>query len=613
MMMWIKTIGKKTKNLIGSEIKKREKMKKFITMMMVAVAMIACTEDPRGEITPNNPETPYTTLIAESAADISRTTLDGTDGVSIHWDAGDQIYVWPEGGTTGVAYKTTDGGHRRALFGAATQVKEGNIYGIYPYAEVPVYEYDNSGNITNTTYVDNIKSVVNSKVTFDLGNKVPGTTNTFGQYCEGDISEDGKFVYTSAKRVHYDVLYGSAYYDGYNTMKFKHAFSAIRLVIPKDGWYNANPTLSDGYLSAYSELISKNPTTARLELDYVQIDFPEGTNVCGEMTLDAVDGSCTATSNSLRIYTSGSNSQEDHIYWGFFYAPEGEVEFDMTVKGNIIINDSKTYPVTGYTRTRKATFQNGHLRTVNLSVKDFKIEPVAQNEEKTETVFVLNDALADLEADKYAFGTYDDNTSTRSDYAFADPCPSMTGWKFYTAELMNTNSTDGTGWAGESSKVKDYNRIALVREKDNSNRAAFCTPEIKLPEGVESAEVTINFNALYNSKDCLFARAYVYVGSFAGEVEGSSIVTAVDGASNRATAITRQTSILDAFDDIESIPAQTGNVTLTVKNGERIGFALNVTGGTSYVEDFGLHRMFIYNLEMTCKYTNTTAIPGYIF
>ncbi len=597
------------KNLTGSMIKKSVKMKKFVLMMMVVATMVACTEEPIGDINPEKPEAPYTTLVAESAADISRTTLDGTDGVSIHWDAGDQIYVWPEGGTTGVAYKTTEGGHRRALFGAATQVKEGNIYGVYPYAEVPMYEYDNNGNITNTTYVNNIKSVVNSKVTFDLGNKVPGTTNTFGQYCEGDISEDGKFVYTSAKRVHYDVLYGSAYYDGYNTMKFKHAFSAIRLVIPKNGWYNENPTLTDGYLSAYSELISKNPTTARLELDYVQIDFPEGTNVCGEVTLDAADGSCTATSNSLRIYTSGSNSMEDHVYWGFFYAPKGEVEFNMTVKGTIVINDSKSYPVTGYTRIRKATFQNGHVRTVNLSVKDFKVDPINASQEVNVNYFVLNDALADLEADKYAFGTYDD-ADNHSNYGFSDPCPSMEGWKFYTAELMNTNTTDGTGWAGESSKVKESNRIALVRELSNGNRAAFCTPAITLPEGISEATVIVKFDALYNSKD-LGTSNVIDVAVVAGNTEISKLVSSADDNVKKSFTLNS-----GSLSDPDTLTPKTGlTAEFTIKSGESIAFTLDVSGGilsTAWMEDYGLHRAYVYNLEISYKYTNVTRKDGYV-
>lgn len=607
-----RTIGRKMKNLIGNVSKKLKKMKKYIMMLAVAATMVACTEDPYGEITPEVPEAPYTTLAAEAGEDISRTTLDGTDGLSIHWDAGDQIYVWGENATTGVAYKTTEGGHRRALFGAATQAPTGNIYSVYPYAEVPVYEYDTEGNVTNTTYVKNIKSVIGTKATLDLGVKVPGTTNTYGQFCEGDINENGVITYTSATRTHYDVLYGSAYYDGYNTVKFKHAFSALRFTIPTDGWYNPNAVATEDYLNAYDALISKN-SGAYLDLEYAQIDFAEGTNVCGEMTIDAATGECTATSNSLRIYTYGMTSKEKSAFWGFFYAPEGEVEFKLTVKGTIHINDKISFPVTAYTRTKKATFQNGHVRTVNLSVKDFTIEPVNVNEEKTVNYFVLNDALADLEADKYAFGTYDD-AENHTNYGFNDPCESMTGWKFYTAELMNTNTTDGAGWAGESSKVKDYNRIALVRESNNDNRAAFCTPAITLPEGVESAEVTINFSSLYNSKDCLGARAYVYVASIAGNVgDGSAIVTAVDNASNKKTACTHSTSIFSGLIDIERIEAQSSTVTLTVKNGERIGFALNVTGGTSGAPDFGLHRMFIYNLEISYKYTNTIHQDGYIF
>lgn len=602
------------KILIGNVSKKMKKMKKYIMMLAVAATMIACTEEPYGEITPEAPEAPYTTLAAEAGEDISRTTLDGTDGISIHWDAGDQIYVWGENATTGVAYKTTEGGHRRALFGAATQAPTGNIYSVYPYAEVPVYEYDTEGKVTNTTYVNNIKSVIGTKATLDLGVKVPGTTNTYGQFCEGDINENGVITYTSATRTHYDVLYGSAYYDGYNTVKFKHAFSALRFTIPTDGWYNPNAVATEDYLNAYDALISKN-SGAYLDLEYAQIDFAEGTNVCGEMTIDAADGSCTATSNSLRIYTYGMTSKEKSAFWGFFYAPEGEVEFKLTVKGTIHINDKISFPVTAYTRTKKATFQNGHVRTVNLSVKDFTVEPVNVNEEKTVKYFVLNDALADLEADKYAFGTYDD-AENHTSYGFNDPCESMTGWKFYTAELMNTNTTDGAGWAGESSKVKDYNRIALVREKDNSNRAAFCTPAINLPDGVESAEVTINFSSLYNSKDCVGARAYVYVASIAGNVgDGSAIVTAVDNASNKKTACTHSTSVFSGLIDIERIEAQSSTVTLTVKNGERIGFALNVTGGSAdwNIDDYGLHRMFIYNLEISYKYTNTIKQDGYIF
>lgn len=584
-------------------------MKKYIMMLAVAATMIACTEDPYGEITPEVPEVPYTTLAAEAGEDISRTTLDGTDGLSIHWDAGDQIYVWGENATTGVAYKTTAGGHRRALFGAATQAPTGNIYSVYPYAEVPVYEYDTEGNVTNTTYVKNIKSVIGTKATLDLGVKVPGTTNTYGQFCEGDINENGVITYTSATRTHYDVLYGSAYYDGYNTVKFKHAFSALRFTIPTDGWYNPNAVATEGYLNAYDALISKN-SGAYLDLEYAQIDFAEGTNVCGEMTIDAATGECTATSNSLRIYTYGMTSKEKSAFWGFFYAPKGEVEFKLTVKGTIHINDKISFPVTAYTRTKKATFQNGHVRTVNLSVKDFTVEPVDVNEEKTVNYFVLNDALADLDADKYAFGTYDD-AENHTNYGFNDPCESMTGWKFYTAELMNTNTTDGAGWAGESSKVKDYNRIALVRELDNDNRAAFCTPAINLPEGIESATVTVKFDALYNSKD-LGTSNVIDVAVVDGDPSGADIVTAADKNVKKSFSLNS-----GSLGDVNTLTPKTGLTTsFDITSGQKIAFTLDVSGNflsTAWMEDFGLHRAFIYNLEISYKYTNTIKQDGYIF
>lgn len=597
------------KILIGNVSKKMKKMKKYIMMLAVAAAMIACTEDPYGEITPEVPEAPYTTLAAEAGEDISRTTLDGTDGLSIHWDAGDQIYVWGENATTGVAYKTTEGGHRRALFGAATQAPTGNIYSVYPYAEVPVYEYDTEGNVTNTTYVKNIKSVIGTKATLDLGVKVPGTTNTYGQFCEGDINENGVITYTSATRTHYDVLYGSAYYDGYNTVKFKHAFSALRFTIPTDGWYNPNAVATEDYLNAYDALISKN-SGAYLDLEYAQIDFAEGTNVCGEMTIDAATGECTATSNSLRIYTYGMTSKEKSAFWGFFYAPKGEVEFKLTVKGTIHINDKISFPVTAYTRTKKATFQNGHVRTVNLSVKDFTVEPVDVNEEKTVNYFVLNDALADLDADKYAFGTYDD-AENHTNYGFNDPCESMTGWKFYTAELMNTNTTDGAGWAGESSKVKDYNRIALVRELNNDNRAAFCTPAINLPEGVESATVTVKFDALYNSKD-LGTSNVIDVAVVDGDPSGADIVTAADKNVKKSFSLNS-----GSLSDVNTLTPKTGLTTsFDITSGQKIAFTLDVSGNflsTAWMEDFGLHRAFIYNLEISYKYTNTIKQDGYIF
>ena len=609
MTMSIRTIGRKMKILIGNVSKKMKKMKKYIMMLAVAATMIACTEDPYGEITPEVPEAPYTTLAAEAGEDISRTTLDGTDGLSIHWDAGDQIYVWGENATTGVAYKTAEGGHRRALFGAATQAPTGNIYSVYPYAEVPVYEYDTEGNVTNTTYVKNIKSVIGTKATLDLGVKVPGTTNTYGQFCEGDINENGVITYTSATRTHYDVLYGSAYYDGYNTVKFKHAFSALRFTIPTDGWYNPNAVATEDYLNAYDALISKN-SGAYLDLEYAQIDFAEGTNVCGEMTIDAATGECTATSNSLRIYTYGMTSKEKSAFWGFFYAPKGEVEFKLTVKGTIHINDKISFPVTAYTRTKKATFQNGHVRTVNLSVKDFTVEPVDVNEEKTVNYFVLNDALADLDADKYAFGTYDD-AENHTNYGFNDPCESMTGWKFYTAELMNTNTTDGAGWAGESSKVKDYNRIALVRELNNDNRAAFCTPAINLPEGVESATVTVKFDALYNSKD-LGTSNVIDVAVVDGDPSGADIVTAADKNVKKSFSLNS-----GSLGDVNTLTPKTGLTTsFDITSGQKIAFTLDVSGNflsTAWMEDFGLHRAFIYNLEISYKYTNTIKQDGYIF
>lgn len=582
-------------------------MKKYILMFAVVAAMSACTEYPDAVPTPDVPKDIYTTLEAEAGEDISRTTLDGTDGISIHWNAGDQIYVWPEGGTTGVAYKTTNGGHRRALFGAAAEApKDGNIYSVYPYTQVPVYEYDKDGNITNTTYVNNIKSVVNSKVTLDLGNKVPGTTNTYGQYCEGDISENGTFVYSSDKRSHYDVLYGSTYYDGYNTVKFKHAFSAIRLVIPKTGWYNENPGLADGYLSAYSELISKNPTTARLELDYVQIDFPEGTNVCGEVTIDAKDGSCTATSNSLRIYTSGSNSLEDHVYWGFFYAPKGEVEFDMTVKGTIVINDGQSFPVTAYTRTRKATFQNGHVRTVNLSVKDFTIDPVAENEEVNTTYFDLNGSLTSLDQTKYGFRTYANWTN----YLYDTPVASMKGWYFDCCELANTDNTVNP-WGNENSAVLDYDRIRMVRELNNNNAAAFCTAPIVLPEGVESATATVTFDLMWDAMDT--GSSYVYVANIAGDTQNGdgTVYSAVKGNADKTITVSKGSFGLSISDKA----AAGQSATFTIANGDRIGFAYQLDNLiTDWMDDFDvLHRMTVYNLKIEISYTNTISTPGYVF
>lgn len=583
-------------------------MKKYIVMLSVVVAMIACTEDPYGDITPNKPEAPYTTLEVEAGEDVSRTSLDGTDGVSIHWNAGDQIYVWGENATSGVAYKTTEGGHRRALFGAATVAPKGQIYSVYPYVEVPVNQYDDKGNVTGTTYVNNIKSVIGTKVKLDLGTKVPGTENTYSQHCEGDINENGVITYTSEKDSHYDVLYGSAYYDGYNTVNFKHAFSALRFNIPTDGWYNPN-AVKEGYLNAYDALISKNQG-AYLELEYAQVDFAEGTNVCGEMTIDAATGECSATSNSLRIYAYGMTSKDNGAFWGFFYAPNGEVEFQLTIKGTIHINDKLSYPVTAYTRTKKATFQNGHVRTVNLSVKDFTIEPVEANKENTVNYFVLNDALADLDADKYAFGTYDD-TENHSNYGFNDPCASMTGWRFYTAELMNTNTTVGTGWAGESNKVKDYNRIALVRELNNDNRAAFCTPAITLPEGVESASVTVKFDALYNSKDLLTSNV-IDVAVIEGDVSGVDIVTAADKNVKKSFSLNS-----GSLDDVNTLTPKTNQTaTFDITSGQRIAFTLEVSGGlfsTAWMEDYGLHRAFIYNLEISYKYTTTTKQDGYVF
>ena len=76
--------------LLVKMLKKRREMKKYILMFAVVAVMSACTEYPDVVPTPDVPKDIYTTLEAEAGEDISRTTLDGTDGISIHWNAGDQ-------------------------------------------------------------------------------------------------------------------------------------------------------------------------------------------------------------------------------------------------------------------------------------------------------------------------------------------------------------------------------------------------------------------------------------------------------------------------------------------------------------------------------------------
>ena len=69
--------------------------------------------------------------------------------------------------------------------------------------------------------------------------------------------------------------------------------------------------------------------------------------------------------------------------------------------------------------------------------------------------------------------------------------------------------------------------------------------------------------------------------------------------------------------DVNTLTPKTGLTTsFDITSGQKIAFTLDVSGGllsTAWMEDYGLHRAFIYNLEISYKYTNTIKQDGYIF
>lgn len=611
--------------VIECEFEKSKEMKKYIIMLMVAAAMVACTEDPNNEVTPNLPnagkvKVSLNAVDAASANDMSRTALN-EDGKSINWLAGDRIAVWNSDASQSVIYTTKDGGHRRAIFEAevfdniASSTEDAilnqKLYGFYPFNGSWSYTYDSkTGEKTDSTFVQNITSVSGSTIGFTLGTKA-STSDTYIQYTKS-VTEEDIDGYSSKSVSHYDVLYGQIEnFDGADAMFFHHAFTGVRFAINADNWYIKDNTYTDGtnVYEAGSNLLLENNVlskNAKLQIDYIQLDFVND-KVCGPMTLDAATGTSVATKSSLGVYTSGLTSGDGSEFWAFFPASGKAMEFDLTVYGTITTKDGETIRVQGYKRENMSfNFQNGSIHDIKLTIKNFKIAPVEANVPVTYNHFDLNGELTSLDQMTYGFRTYANWTN----YLFESPTTSLDGWYFDCCELANGDNTVNP-WGNENSAVLAYDRIRMVRELDNENKAAFCTAPINLPEGVESATAKVTFDLMWDSFDT--GSSYVRVANIAGDTQNGdgTIYSAVWNNSDEQITVTKGGLGL-SLDD-KAAPNQ--SVTMTIADGERIGFAYQLNNIiTDWMDDFNvLHRMTVYNLKIEITYTQDNSTPGYIF
>lgn len=611
--------------VIECEFEKSKEMKKYIIMLMVAAAMVACTEDPNNEVTPNLPnagkvKVSLNAVDAASANDMSRTALN-EDGKSINWLAGDRIAVWNSDASQSVIYTTKDGGHRRAIFEAevfdniASSTEDAilnqKLYGFYPFNGSWSYTYDSkTGEKTDSTFVQNITSVSGSTIGFTLGTKA-STSDTYIQYTKS-VTEEDIDGYSSKSVSHYDVLYGQIEnFDGADAMFFHHAFTGVRFAINADNWYIKDNTYIDGtnVYEAGSNLLLENNVlskNAKLQIDYIQLDFVND-KVCGPMTLDAATGTSVATKSSLGVYTSGLTSGDGSEFWAFFPASGKAMEFDLTVYGTITTKDGETIRVQGYKRENMSfNFQNGSIHDIKLTIKNFKIAPVEANVPVTYNHFDLNGELTSLDQMTYGFRTYANWTN----YLFESPTTSLDGWYFDCCELANGDNTVNP-WGNENSAVLAYDRIRMVREMDNNNAAAFCTAPIVLPEGVASATAKVTFDLMWDSFDT--GSSYVYVANIAGNTENGdgTVYSAVKGSADETISVRKDWGGIYTGDKA----AAGQSATFTIANGERIGFAYQLDNIiTDWMDDFNvLHRMTVYNLKIEITYTQDNSTPGYIF
>lgn len=611
--------------VIECEFEKSKEMKKYIIMLMVAAAMVACTEDPNNEVTPNLPnagkvKVSLNAVDAASANDMSRTALN-EDGKSINWLAGDRIAVWNSDASQSVIYTTKDGGHRRAIFEAevfdniASSTEDAilnqKLYGFYPFNGSWSYTYDSkTGEKTDSTFVQNITSVSGSTIGFTLGTKA-STSDTYIQYTKS-VTEEDIDGYSSKSVSHYDVLYGQIEnFDGADAMFFHHAFTGVRFAINADNWYIKDNSYTDGtnVYEAGSNLLLENNVlskNAKLQIDYIQLDFVND-KVCGPMTLDAATGTSVATKSSLGVYTSGLTSGDGSEFWAFFPASGKAMEFDLTVYGTITTKDGETIRVQGYKRENMSfNFQNGSIHDIKLTIKNFKIAPVEANVPVTYNHFDLNGELTSLDQMTYGFRTY----ANWTDYLFESPTTSLDGWYFDCCELANGDNTVNP-WGNENSAVLAYDRIRMVREMDNNNAAAFCTAPIVLPEGVASATAKVTFDLMWDSFDT--GSSYVYVANIAGNTENGdgTVYSAVKGSADETISVRKDWGGIYTGDKA----AAGQSATFTIANGERIGFAYQLDNIiTDWMDDFNvLHRMTVYNLKIEITYTQDNSTPGYIF
>ncbi len=485
------------------------------------------------------------------------------------------------------------------------------LYGFYPFNGSWSYTYDSqTGNKIDSTFVQNITSISNSTIGFTLGTKA-SASDTYIQYTKSVTAEDID-GYSSKSLSHYDVLYGQIEnFDGADAMFFRHAFTGVRFAINADNWYIKNNTYTDGanVYEAGSNLLLENnvlSSNAKLQIDYIQLDFVND-KVCGPMTLNAATGESQATKSSLGVYTSGLTSGDDSEFWAFFPASGKAMEFDLTIYGSIITKDGETIRVEGYKRENMSfEFKNGAIHDIKLTIKNFKVAPIEANVPVSYNHFDLNGELTSLDQAKYGFRTYGSWTN----YLFTSPTTSLDGWYFDCCELANGDNTVNP-WGNENSAVLAYDRIRMVREMDNSNAAAFCTAPIYLPEGVESATAKVTFDLMWDAMDT--GKSYVYVANIAGDTQNDdgTVYSAVKGSADKTIAVTKDLFGISLND--KAVSGQ--SVTMTIADGERIGFAYQLDNLiTDWMDDLTvLHRMTVYNLKIEISYTRDDSKPGYIF
>lgn len=635
--------------MIGSVKSKKEKeMKKYLLMFVAAMAMVSCTTDPDNQLNPDLNKKIVSTINATE--DVTRTALN-EDGLSIDWLEKDEIYVWPSGeASKALVYATAEGGHRSAIFTAETTESQASnlegkkLYSIYPY-------FQKAGE-TEGTYVPDMTIDTDNKVSFTLGYAASDDASVYYQYSPS-TKIDEMSIYSSASRSHYDVLYGSTNDDSFDdgdAIAFKHAFTAVRFSIPKDGWFDkTNTTAPEGspagnYQNAFQTLLSENgvlSANAKLELNYIQLEFAEH-NVTGVVTLDPKTGDVSATNKKLRVYTLGMNSNDENVFWAFFPAANASgtdkaerVAMPLSIKlyGSITDKDGNVIKVEGFTKelvdNKAPKFTNGDMHSVRLSIKDFIIAPIPASQGSTTTrvnYFDINTDFVGFDPNLYGQGQSANHVGDVNDnkWYYESPkgadgtvIPTMRGWSFYCVNIKNTESNNQSGWWGEASAINQKNRFLLVRDAATATegwfntdyKSGFCTAPIALPEGI-TATATVTFNA-YNNTASFVAQPQVYVGKIASTVtpNGENVVTSVqyDGR----TALPASSSLNVEANKLVAISKQ-----VQITNGDRIAIGFDSIDKGLIQESSEASKVGIVDLVITYSYTETVSAEGkdgYVF